>query len=114
MRCSNARPAKPRHLDHPIAVSLENLVPRDHVYRHLEAALDVRFVRDSTPELDAYYLEKVRGYHAIEPYKEAICERQVWVEPHGVLPDDDPLRRREPHRIARLDAKGGKERVGVA
>ena len=32
----------------------------------------------------------------------------------GVLPDDDPLIRREPHRIAQLDAKGGEERVGVA
>jgi hypothetical protein len=27
------------------------------------------------------YLEKVRGYHATEAYKKAICKRQVWVEP---------------------------------
>jgi hypothetical protein len=27
------------------------------------------------------YLEKVRGYHATEPYKKAIRKRQVWVEP---------------------------------
>jgi hypothetical protein len=27
------------------------------------------------------YLEKVRGYHAMEAYKKAIRKRQVWVEP---------------------------------
>jgi hypothetical protein len=27
------------------------------------------------------YLEKVRAYHATEPYKKAIRKRQVWVEP---------------------------------
>ena len=27
-------------------VTLEGLVPPDHVYRHLEAALDLSFVRD--------------------------------------------------------------------
>jgi hypothetical protein len=27
------------------------------------------------------YLEKVRSYHATEPYKKAIRKRQVWVEP---------------------------------
>ena len=39
-------PAKPRRLDEPIAVSLEELVPPDHFYRHLEATLDLDFVRD--------------------------------------------------------------------
>ena len=29
----------------------------------------------------ADYLEKVRGYHATEPFKKAIRKRQVWVEP---------------------------------
>ena len=32
----------------------------------------------------------------------------------GVLPDDDALFWREPHRIARRNAKGGEERIGVA
>jgi hypothetical protein len=27
------------------------------------------------------YLERVRSYHATEPYKKAIRKRQVWVEP---------------------------------
>ena len=44
-------PAKPRRLDEPIAVSLENLVPQDHFYRHLEAALDLSFVREWVTEL---------------------------------------------------------------
>ena len=39
-------PAKPRRLDQPIAVSLEDLVPRDHCSRHLEASLDLGFVRE--------------------------------------------------------------------
>jgi hypothetical protein len=30
-------PPKPRRLDEPIAVSLEDLVPADNFYRHLEA-----------------------------------------------------------------------------
>ena len=38
-------PPKPRRLDEPIAVSLEDLVPADHFYRHLEATLDLGFVR---------------------------------------------------------------------
>jgi len=39
-------PAKPRHLDKPIAVSLEDLVPRDNFYQHPEANLDLGFVWD--------------------------------------------------------------------
>ena len=42
-------PAKPRRLDQPIAVSLEDLVPADHFYRHLEAKLDLEL----RPRLDA-------------------------------------------------------------
>lgn len=39
-------PAQSRDLTAPVAVSLDRLVPRDHFYRHLEAALDLGFVRD--------------------------------------------------------------------
>jgi len=55
-------PAKPRRLDEPIAVSLEQLVPADHFYRHLEAKLDLSFVREWTYEL---YAE--RGRPSIDP-----------------------------------------------
>src|SRR3954451_24424742 len=55
-------PAKPRRLDEPIAVSLEELVPADNFYRHLEAKLDLSFVRDWTREL---YAE--RGRPSIDP-----------------------------------------------
>jgi transposase len=55
-------PAKPRRLDQPIAVSLEDLVPADHFYRHLEAKLDLSFVRDWTRGL---YAE--RGRPSIDP-----------------------------------------------
>jgi hypothetical protein len=55
-------PAKLRRLDVPIAVSLEDLVPQDHFYRHLEATLDLSFVRDWTREL---YGE--RGRPSIDP-----------------------------------------------
>ena len=55
-------PAKPRRLDEPIAVSLEDLVPQGHFYRHLEATLDLAFARDLTREL---YAE--RGRPSVDP-----------------------------------------------
>jgi hypothetical protein len=39
-------PPKPRRLDQPIAVSRKALVSGDHFYRHLEAKLDLSFVRE--------------------------------------------------------------------
>jgi transposase len=39
-------PVKSRDLDHPVLVSLESLVPATHLYRRLEATLDLSFVRD--------------------------------------------------------------------
>ena len=39
-------PPKARHVDRPVLVSLEDLVPPGHFYRHLEAALDLAFVRE--------------------------------------------------------------------
>jgi transposase len=39
-------PPKTRDLDRPLLVSLERLVPPDHFSRHLEAKLDLAFVRD--------------------------------------------------------------------
>jgi hypothetical protein len=45
-------PPKPCRLAEPIAVSLEQLVLAYHFYRHLEAKLDLSFVRDLV--LEAY------------------------------------------------------------
>jgi transposase len=39
-------PAKRRELDQVVAVALDDLVPADHFYRHLEARLDLSFVRN--------------------------------------------------------------------
>jgi transposase len=55
-------PPKPRRLDQPIAVSLEQIVPSDHFYRHLEATLDLSFVRGWVKE---FYAE--RGRPSIDP-----------------------------------------------
>jgi transposase len=55
-------PTKPRRLHEPITVSLEDLVPSNHFYRHLEAKLDLSFVRDWTRDL---YAE--RGRPSIDP-----------------------------------------------
>ena len=55
-------PPKPRRLDEPVAVSLEDLVPRNNFYRHLEAKLDLGFVRDWARE---HYAE--RGRPSIDP-----------------------------------------------
>jgi hypothetical protein len=37
-------PPKPRRLDVPAVVSLEDLIPQNHFYRHLQAKLDLSFV----------------------------------------------------------------------
>src|SRR5688572_14151055 len=55
-------PPKARRLDEPIGVSLDNLVPPDHFYRHLERTLDLGFVRALVR--DAY---AERGRPSIDP-----------------------------------------------
>ena len=55
-------PPKPRRLDEPVAASLGALVPRDNFYRHLEAKLDLRFVRAWVKECYAD-----RGRPSIDP-----------------------------------------------
>jgi transposase len=55
-------PAKSRDLSRSIAVSLDRLVSRDHFYRHLEAGLDLGFVREWVS--DAY---PSRGRPSIDP-----------------------------------------------
>ena len=55
-------PAKPRPLDQPIAISLEDLVPTDRFYRHLEVRLDLSFVREWAKDLYAD-----RGRPSIDP-----------------------------------------------
>jgi hypothetical protein len=55
-------PPKPRRLDEPVTVSLDALVPADDFYRHLEAKLDLGFVREWAREL---YAE--RGRPSIDP-----------------------------------------------
>ncbi len=55
-------PAKSRRLDEPITVSLEDLVPPHNFYRHLEATLDLGFIRDWTRERYAD-----RGRPSIDP-----------------------------------------------
>jgi hypothetical protein len=52
-------PAKSRRLDQPVAVSLEDLVPADHVSRHLEAKLDLSFVR--SPQAAVLFGSKQAG-----------------------------------------------------
>ncbi len=55
-------PPKAHRLDEPLAASLEDLVPPDHFYRHLERSLDLAFVRDFVR--DAY---AERGRPSIDP-----------------------------------------------
>ena len=55
-------PPKTRRLDQPISVSLDDLIPANHFYRHLETTLDLAFVRDWTHELYA-----PRGRPSIDP-----------------------------------------------
>jgi transposase len=46
-------PQKQRHFDRQLLVSLENLVPADNFYRHLDAKLDLSFVRAWVADLYA-------------------------------------------------------------
>jgi hypothetical protein len=46
-------PPKERNLDRSVLVSLERLVPADHFYRHLDATLDLSFIRDWVVDLYA-------------------------------------------------------------
>jgi transposase len=55
-------PPKPRRLNEPITVSLEELIPHDHFYRHLETTINLSFVREWVREL---YAE--RGRPGIDP-----------------------------------------------
>jgi transposase len=55
-------PPKPRRLDEPIAVSLEELVPENNFYRLLETKLDLSFAREWSRELYAD-----RGRPSIDP-----------------------------------------------
>src|SRR5215208_3715579 len=55
-------PPKVRSLDEPISVSLEQLVPAHHFYRHLDAALNLSFVREWVADC---YAE--RGRPSIDP-----------------------------------------------
>src|SRR5215204_753906 len=55
-------PPKRRVADQPVTVTLEDLVPTDHFYRHLDAQLDLSFVRDWVRDR---YAE--RGRPSIDP-----------------------------------------------
>src|SRR5215204_6293120 len=55
-------PPKRRVADQPVTVTLESLVPADHFYRHLDAKLDLGFVRDWVSDR---YAE--RGRPSIDP-----------------------------------------------
>src|SRR5690242_11578239 len=55
-------PVKLRCLDRPVAVSLEDLVPADHFYRHLDATLNLSFVRELVRDRYA-----VKGRPSIDP-----------------------------------------------
>lgn len=46
-------PPNPRRLAAPLTASLDELVPADHVYRHLERTLDLDFVRELGKDADA-------------------------------------------------------------
>jgi transposase len=45
--------SKQRHFAHLVHVSLEELVPQDHFYRHLERTLDLSFVREFVQQTSA-------------------------------------------------------------
>ena len=93
-------PPKPCRLDEAIAVSLEDLVPANHFYRHLEVKLDLGFVRKWTREP---YAE--RDGPRIDPV--------VYFKLQLIMVCDDIRIDRRPGR-GREDARGGLVRFGGA
>ncbi len=76
-------PPKSRRLDEPIAVSLDDLVPAGHFYRHLERTLDLDFVRElvrgsyagiGRPSIDPVVFFKL---HLILFFEDLRSERQL-------------------------------------
>src|SRR6266571_1341599 len=59
---------KTRNFAPLIHVSLEELVPKDHFYRHLERTLDLSFVREFVPETYAG-----KGRPSIDPLSSSNC-----------------------------------------
>jgi hypothetical protein len=57
-------PTKPRQLSAPIAASLDELDSWDHFYRHLEANLDLSFVREWGA---ARYAARSRSHNVVLP-----------------------------------------------
>ena len=60
--------SKERHFAPLIHVSLEELVPKDHFYRHLERTLDLSFVREFVQETYAG-----KGRPSIDPLSSSNC-----------------------------------------
>jgi hypothetical protein len=73
-------PPKPRHLDTPVLVSLEDLVPAGNFYRHLETKLDLGFVREWAHEL---YAE--RGRPSIDPVVFFKLQLIMFLERHSLV-----------------------------
>ena len=67
---------KERNLAPLIQVSLEELVPQDHFYRHLERTLDLSFVREFVHETYAS-----KGRPSIDPvvFFKRIQPRLIWL-----------------------------------
>ena len=74
-------PPKLRALDQPVLVSLERLVPPGHFYRHLDAALDLSFVREWVADR---YGE--RGRPSIDPVVFFKLQLILFFEVRPVLP----------------------------
>jgi len=78
-------PSKARDLDRPIVVSLDQLVPADHFYRHLEGELDLSFVRDWVRERYA-----PNGRPSIDPVVFFKLELALFFE--GLRSERQPMR----------------------
>ena len=57
-------PPKMRDLDRPVLISVESIVPNDHLYRHLRRALDLSRVRDLVAAMHPFAIPCV---HVIAP-----------------------------------------------
>ena len=84
---ADARAGEIPRLSGPIAVSLNTLIPTDHFYRHLEAKLDLSFIREWVHELRRTRppLDRPDRLLQLVMYFESIRSERHHCEPTGAM-----------------------------
>jgi len=109
--------SKEQHFAALIRVSLEDLVPHDHFYRHLERTLDLSFVREfvqetyaskGRPSIDPivfFKLQLVMFFEGIRSERQLMRMRRIGSASDGT--SECAMSRRAVSRLRRKELEGG-------